>query len=220
MTPIKNLLIKLNACKPAVEWSGDRTIEQIVGTCHRGDWLLWLAKKIDLPLNKLTLAKARCAKTVIHLMKDQRSIDAVNIAERFGLDECTLEELNDAAAAATYAAATYAATDAADAAAATAYAAATYAATAYAATDATDATATYAATAADAAAAATAYAADAAYAAATAYAAYAAYVVDAAATADAATDAADARIKNQKETADICREILGDLIINKVNSML
>ena len=201
MTPIKNLLIKLNACKPAVEWSGDRTIEQIVGTCHRGDWLLWLAKKIDLPLNKLTLAKARCAKTVIHLMKDQRSIDAVNIAERFGLDECTLEELNDAAAAATYAAATYAAT-------------------AYAATDATDATATYAATAADAAAAATAYAADAAYAAATAYAAYAAYVVDAAATADAATDAADARIKNQKETADICREILGDLIINKVNSML
>jgi hypothetical protein len=38
-------------------------------------------------------------------MKDQRSIDAVNVAERFGLDECSFEELNAAAAAADYASA-------------------------------------------------------------------------------------------------------------------
>jgi chemotaxis protein histidine kinase CheA len=121
MKIFKDLLIELNACSEAREWSGDKTIEEVLRDSWRGDWLLWLAKKLDLPLRPLTLAKARCAKTVIHLMKDQRSINAVNVAERFGLDECTLEELDDSAAAA---AAAYA--DAADA----AYAAATYSAAA------------------------------------------------------------------------------------------
>ena len=104
MKTFKELLIEINACAEAREWASDRTIEEVLRDSWRGDWLLWLAKKLDLPLNKLTLAKSRCAKTVIHLMKDQRSIDVVNVAERFGLDECTLEELNNAAYAA-YAAA-------------------------------------------------------------------------------------------------------------------
>jgi hypothetical protein len=161
MKQLKDLLIELNACKDAIDWVGDKTIEQALADSQRGDWLLWLAKKLDLPLNKLTLAKARCAKTVIHLMKDQRSIDAVNEAEKFGLDECTIEELNTAAAdAAAYT---------------TAYAAAAYAAAAY--------------------------TTDAAYA--------------------AATDAvAAAKIKNRKQTSDICIEILGELIIDAVNKKL
>ena len=160
MKQFKDLLIELNACKDAIDWVGDKTIEQALADSQRGDWLLWLAKKLDLPLNKLTLAKARCAKTVIHLMKDQRSIDAVNVAEKFGLDECTIEELNTAAA------------------------------------DAAAYTAAYAA-----AAAAYAAAADAAYA--------------------AATDAAAAaKIKNRKQTSDICIEILGELIIDAVNKKL
>jgi len=125
MKTFKELLIDINACEEARLWAGDRTIEEVLRDSWRGDWLLWLAKKLDLPFNKLTLAKARCAKTVIHLMKDQRSVDAVNVAEKFGLDECTLEELNNANAAAyaAYAAAVAVAADA-DAAAYAAYAAA------------------------------------------------------------------------------------------------
>lgn len=141
MKSFKELLIELDACNDSKVWAQEKKIEEVVSICHRGDWLLWLAKKIDLPLNKLTLAKARCAKTVIHLMKDRRSIKAVHIAESFGLDECTLEKLN----AADYAA--YAAS----------YAAAAYAA---------------------------------------------------------------ARKKKEKEKADICKEILGNLIIEKVNKLL
>ena len=148
MKTFKDLLIELNACSHAIVWVEDKNIEEVLRDSYRGDWLLWLAKKMDLPLNKLTLAKARCAKTVIHLMKDQRSIYAVNIAERFGLDECTLEELNaayayaaayavdadaDAAYAASYAA-SYAVDADADAAAYASYAA--YADAAYAAADA------------------------------------------------------------------------------------
>jgi hypothetical protein len=121
MRTFKDLLIKLNACEPAIEWAGDKTIEEVLRDSWRGDWLLWLAKKLNLPLNKITLAKARCAKTVIHLMKDERSINAVIVAERFGLGECTLDELNDAADAAYDASA--AAIAAANASAADAYAA-------------------------------------------------------------------------------------------------
>jgi hypothetical protein len=71
-----------------------------------------------------------------------------------------------------------------------------------------DAAAAYAAYADDAAAAAAAYADDAAAAAAAAAAAYA----DA-----AAVYAADAAAANQRQTADICREVLTDAVFEKVN---
>jgi hypothetical protein len=178
MKTFKSILVEYKACVLAIDWAENKTVEQIVKECHRGDWLLWLAKKIDIPIKPLTLAKARCAKTVIHLMKDQRGIDAVQMAERFGLtDEISLDDLRNAADAAAY----------------TAAHAAAYAA--------------------HAAAHAAAYAAHAA-----AAAAAAAHAAAAAAYADADADAA--RIKNQKETADICREIVGQLIIDKVNTLL
>jgi len=216
MKNFQELLIELNACGTAKEWAKDLTIEEVIKNSYRGDWLLWLSKKLHLPLNKLTLAKARCAKTVLHLMKDQRSINGVNIAERFGLDECTLEDLNlakieslegrknAAADAADAADAAYAAAYAADA--ADAYA------DAYAEADA----------AADAADAAAAAADAAAYAdAADAYAAYADAYADADAAADAAAAAyAYAKTKNQQQTSDICVELLGDLIIERVNILL
>ena len=160
---LKELLIELNACDEANGWVSDKNIEDAVKEVERGDWLLWLAKKIDIPIKPLTLAKARCAKTVIHLMKDQRSIDAVNLAEKYGLtDEISDDDLKNAA-------------DAADA--------------AYAASASASADAAYA----DAAADAAAY--------------YAA-------------SAAAAKTKNQLQTAYICREILGELIINRVNELL
>jgi hypothetical protein len=161
-------LKSINACSDAIEWAESKTVEEVVATCHRGDWLLWLASKCDIGLQPLTLAKGHCANTVRHLLKDDRSIKAVDTAIAFGEGTATREEL-DAADAAAYAAA-------------------------------------------DAAAAAYAAAAAAAYAAAYAYAAAAA---DAAAYADAA-----AAIENRLQTADICRKYIGDLIIQKVNSIL
>ena len=109
----------MRACTEGIQWMGDRTVEEYMLTAERGDWVLWLAKKVHAPLKPLTLAKARCSKTVLHLMKDQRSISAVLIAESFGLtEEVTLYDLREAAASASSASA------AASAAAAAAYAAA------------------------------------------------------------------------------------------------
>lgn len=196
---MKQLLIKLNACNEAREWAGDKTWEEIYRTCHRGDWLLWLFKQTNPnDLRLLTLAKGHCANTVRHLMKDERSIKAVDAAIAYGEGRIDIEELNNAsttADAAAYAAYAAAYADAADAAAA--YAAA-YA---------------YAAAAAAYAAAATAYAATYAYAYAAdadTYTADAAVAVAAYAAADADADAVytAAKKNNQQQTADICRQYL------------
>ena len=189
---LKKLLNDINACSDAIEWAADKTIKEVVDQCHRGDWLLWLAKKVDIGLQPLTLAKGYCANTVRHLMKDERSIKAIDTAIAYGEGYTTIEELK------AYAAAAYAATYPADA-----YADAYAAAAAYAATYPADA---YAAT----------YPAD-AYTDAAAYTAAAAYA--ATYPADAYVAAA-AKKENQMQTADICRKYIGQIVIDKVNELL
>ena len=78
------LLEDLNACQDSRRWAGDMTIEEVVQACPRGDWLLWLAGKINIDQRKLTLAKAACAKTIIPLIEDKRSLEAIRIAELYG----------------------------------------------------------------------------------------------------------------------------------------
>jgi hypothetical protein len=138
---MKELLIKLNACEEATYWAGDKSWEEVYNTCHRGDWMLWLFKRTNPEdIQLLTLAKGHCANTVRHLMKDERSLKAVDAAIAFGEGKITREELKvaanavwSAASAAAYAwsaasAAAYAAYYAATAAAAYAADAAAYAA--------------------------------------------------------------------------------------------
>ena len=97
---MKELLLKLKACGPAIDWAGDKTIEEIWETCHRGDWMLWLARKLNIDKRVLTLAKGHCANTVRHLMKDERSIAAVDMAIKYGEGNATDSELAAAADAA------------------------------------------------------------------------------------------------------------------------
>ena len=99
MKTFKQYLESLNACDNAIEWAGDKPIEQVVAECHRGDWLLWLANRCGVELQPLTLAKAHCANTVRHLMTDERSVKAVDVAIAFGEGRATRDELDAAAAA-------------------------------------------------------------------------------------------------------------------------
>jgi hypothetical protein len=135
-------LSKYGPCKEALDWYKTQP-DSITAweNCPRGDWMLWIAQRLNVNIHTLTLAKGYCAKTVIHLMKDERSRDAVKVAIKFGTYHATKTDL-DISAHAAYAAdvaadaAAYAAADAAYAAAAYAAYAAAADAAAYAAADA------------------------------------------------------------------------------------
>lgn len=200
---IQDFFLGLNACHDARQWVKDNQysyIGEVIENVERGDWLLWLGKKMDVPSKTLILAKIRCAKTVTHLMRNEKSIYAINLAERFILnyDEVTFHDLykafhdlDKAVYEARY----------------------------------TNSYGYYASQA----------AADAAY-----YAAYAAYYeassameadgnvacyADKAAVYEgygnlAPRDRIKAKTKNEKETAMICKEVFGDLLIELVNKHL
>ena len=134
MTP-KEEFKKLNACDEAIEWIGNRTHQEAWQECERGDWMLWYYFKKKGFDKYLCKAKADCASLVKHLMKDQRSLDALKACYDYYEGVITVEDLAaayayaaDAYAAAVYAYAyaadAYAYADAADAAAADAAAAA------------------------------------------------------------------------------------------------
>ena len=107
---------KYNPCSEAVAYRSVYTsFEDAWNNCHRGDWMLWIAQRVGVDIKVLTKAKALCALTVRHLMKDERSIKACEVALKFADGEATSEELSNAAnaAVAAYAAAADAADDAA-----------------------------------------------------------------------------------------------------------
>jgi hypothetical protein len=129
---------KFSPCKEGVDYYKKYTsFEEAWNACKRGDWMLWIAFRLEIGDRLLTKAKALCASCASPLMRDKRSTEAIDAAFRYAAGEISREELNK------YAAAAYAAA---------AYAAAAYAvAIAYAATSAYAAAYAYAADAADAA---------------------------------------------------------------------
>jgi hypothetical protein len=166
---MKTILEKLKACKEAIEWVEDKTIEEAVNECPRGDWMLWLAQKLDVDIRLMTLTKGHCANTARHLMIDERSTKAVDVAIAFGKGEATKEELTNANKAAYDA---------------------------------------YVVVSAD-------------YAASAASATYVAYSASGAASGASYVyyDYAEVRQENQLSAANICREHLGQLIIDKCKSL-
>jgi hypothetical protein len=101
---MKELLLKLNACDPAIKWAEGKSWKEIFEQCPRGDWLLWLfyytKNESENDFALLTIAKGHCANTVRHLMKDQRSLDAVDAAINYNGDRVVLKKAADAAYAA------------------------------------------------------------------------------------------------------------------------
>ena len=156
MKPQTVQLKRLYACKESIEFASNYdSLIEAWNNCPRGDWMLWLASKLNVDKRKLFLAKGKCAETVIHLMKDERSRKAVQGSIDYGNGIINEDELRIIASAAS-------------------------------------------------ASAASAYASDASAAAAYASAASDAYASD-----------ASAKLENQLETANICREILTGEIIKR-----
>ena len=81
---MKTEIERFNPCEDALEFRKKyKTFRGAWNNCPRGDWMLWIAKRVGIDIRTPTLAKGYCAKTVIHLMKYQRSKDAVKAAIDF-----------------------------------------------------------------------------------------------------------------------------------------
>lgn len=101
MKTLKKFLKKRGACDEGYEFAKDLTLEQFLKTCKRADWILWLFRQTNgNDLAKLTEAKALCANTVRHLMTNEKSTNALDVAFKFAKGQATREELKAAAAAA------------------------------------------------------------------------------------------------------------------------
>jgi hypothetical protein len=145
------------ACHDGAEFATKYdTMAEVWDNCPRGDWLLWMLRKLRItPERELRLFACWCAEQA--QPTDPRSLTAIAVSRRYAMGEATLSELQAAAEAAYAAYAAYAASEAAYAAYAADAACAVDAA--YAAYAAADAAANAAYAAADAAAYASAYAA-------------------------------------------------------------
>lgn len=115
-----DFLITNRACEAGLKWAKTQSdLYELWNNCHRGDWLLWLANRLKVDRKKQMLCAALCAHTVVHLMTDARSREAVRIAFLWGRGKATDEQLREARGAARAAtsadAAAWAATEAADA---------------------------------------------------------------------------------------------------------
>jgi hypothetical protein len=72
------------------------TFEQAWNACERGDWMLWSAKELKVDFKELMLTKRVCAKTFIHLMKNEKSMRAIEVAIKLH-EGCATEKELDAA---------------------------------------------------------------------------------------------------------------------------
>ena len=142
----RSLLIELQACSSALDWQGDKSLRCAYHTCQRGDWMLWMAARLEVDRKLIVRAACDCARLAWEL-QSAAGHHAIETAEAWCRGEATIEQVRAAASAAyaAYSASAYASAATASAAAADAYAAAAAdAASAYAAASA-DANAAYAA---------------------------------------------------------------------------
>ena len=105
-----NWLKENNACQKGVDWCKENcdTMEDVWDKLKRIDWLVWVATREGVLTDKeLRLFACFCARQNWHLLTDERSRNAIEVAERFAHGNATKGELKAAYAA--YSAAAYSA---------------------------------------------------------------------------------------------------------------
>jgi len=112
---VKEFCDKHDACEGGREWALKKcSTMQEAWDKAQPNWVAWIAtRKGVLTHKELILFAVFCARQNEHLLTDQRSKDAITIAEKFANGEATQEESARAAASAAASAAAWAASAAA-----------------------------------------------------------------------------------------------------------
>ncbi len=95
-----NDLKNLGACCEAIVWVGARDVADCWPICERGDWMIWLAKRVDVDERVVTLAKCGCARLALPYARGDAARIAIETAEAWTRGEATIEQLRRAAAVA------------------------------------------------------------------------------------------------------------------------
>ena len=129
----RSLLIELQACSSALDWQGDKSLRCAYHTCQRGDWMLWMAARLEVDRKLIVRAACDCARLAWEL-QDTAGHAAIETAEAWCHGEATIEQVRAAASAAyaAYSASAYASAATASAASAASAAYASAASAAYA----------------------------------------------------------------------------------------
>ena len=95
---IKQFCDKHWACKEGMNWATENCKDMDeVWEKTKPEWLIWVATRKGVLTDKeLCLFAVWCARQVQHLMTDDRSIAAIDVAERHANGDATDEELNAA----------------------------------------------------------------------------------------------------------------------------
>jgi hypothetical protein len=96
-------LIELDTCSPAVTWAAAQTTyAEAWENCERGDWLLWLAGRLEVDQKLLVKAGCACARTALQYVPkgEERPRIAIETAEAWAEGRATLSQVRAAAAAA------------------------------------------------------------------------------------------------------------------------
>jgi hypothetical protein len=83
----------LNACAPAREWVGNRTVAQAWAECSRGDWLIWWAERTGVDRRLVVRAACACARLALPYVPEgeDRPRLAIETAEAWARGEATLD---------------------------------------------------------------------------------------------------------------------------------
>jgi hypothetical protein len=116
---LAKLLTHLNACPEGMSATKGQSLRVVWNTCSRGDWLLWLAARLEIDRKTLVGACADVAETALRFVPntEPRPAACISAIRKWLRDEITDSELRAAAWAADAARAAYAAYAAAGAAA-------------------------------------------------------------------------------------------------------
>ena len=88
---------RFNPCEDALEFRKKyKTFRVAWNNCPRGDWMLWLAEKLQVDRRLLVLTGGHCANTVRHLMGDERSTKGVDACIAYGEGRIGEDELDAA----------------------------------------------------------------------------------------------------------------------------
>lgn len=82
---MRNVIKKFNACRPAMYWSTDMSVQEGYEVCTEPGWLMLLIFSIRNSKNALSFAQTmdvahRCVQRALYLTHDQRLLDSVSFA--------------------------------------------------------------------------------------------------------------------------------------------